>query len=560
MTKSKAITTTAAALLLATAGYTAIPEVVQYDNIKFDRQLQQDLGSKSWNMESVATEGSLTRRESWLLPDKIIDATPTRFVSKFNEGWRNYLGADGKWYLINTDFVPTTGGWKVTDIPFEVFVPEFSDEIAVFHNNNRFDSFEKKEITAPPLDMTIQALGITRVQGRLVKGDLIGRYGYRKNVSYVIYDNVLPDTDLIYEVHFGAAPRLEKLIRRRVKTALDFSFKITHSRPVDLSRLNDGALKIISQTDSRGIGMKDFRIWDSDIFETTGKHDTQPTQQTIDVTISTTTGGYILTKHLPALPTSWVLPIWSDIVSVFNPNADPESTSVDGAVRNTSCADTWVNCRHAADGTSATPTGNQFIGTGKAAGGQFHLQRGFLLFDTSSLDDTFTVNDVASTSVMVQIGSPSNGDNDGNDFQVVTQTTPASDTNLVVGDYDQVTGLTGAMTEASDRIDITGWVDATLKLHDLNVTGVGAVSLTGITKFGLAEGHDVLNDEYNGTTANNEWVIVFAENTPKPELSVDNSAAAAVGDNIEVIIISRFDYLRSALINTTKAFFNGGDN
>jgi len=172
--------------------------------------------------------------------------------------------------------------------------------------------------------------------------------------------------------------------------------------------------------------------------------------------------------------------------STFYPDADPESTSVDGSVQNSGKAN-WAAAHDAATGDTATPSATvQTVGSiGPAsASGCF---RNFLLFDTSSIPDA---DSVVSATLSVYNQATNNIDNDGDDFIAVITTTPASNTDLVVGDFDKV-GTT-EQHDAGQRKDLTGLGTGFLDWV-LNATGRGNISKTGVSKFGLREGHDILD-------------------------------------------------------------------
>ena len=78
-------------------------------------------------------------------------------------------------------------------------------------------------------------------------------------------------------------------------------------------------------SDNRGFGMKKFLIWDS--ATNTPIRNIQP----IDVELS---GNLILTKKLDlSFFDDAVYPVYTDTTTTFNPDADAESTSVDGWAR-----------------------------------------------------------------------------------------------------------------------------------------------------------------------------------------------------------------------------------
>ncbi|MCH7535707.1 MAG: hypothetical protein IH948_08200, partial [Bacteroidetes bacterium] len=124
--------------------------------------------------------------------------------------WIHYFDRTKTWKDIDTDFVDKGNFFGMDKANFEVEAPKLSTGIAKFISSNRWDIFEKKEITDPPFTQSIRAIDVAEVEGKIEEGNL--GWGH---VNYVIYPNAYPkyNADLIYYVHFGRAPVLKKLIR-----------------------------------------------------------------------------------------------------------------------------------------------------------------------------------------------------------------------------------------------------------------------------------------------------------------------------------------------------------
>ena len=229
--------------------------------------------------------------------------------------------------------------------------------------------------------------------------------------------------------------------------------------------------------------------------------------------------------------------------STFYPDPDVESTSVDGPV----CMDTdpggsWAAAHDAtvASGSlggafpsvSESTDTNNGIGCYNSSNGRHIIARGFFLFDTSALGDTDTIDSVTSSIYVVSIND---ADNDANAFVSVVQSTPAGNTDLVAEDYDQC-GAVSNPTEGIDtgeRKDITNITAAAYLNFTLNSTGRGWISKTGITKLGIREGHDILNDPLTNNGGNtHESIFIrwadYAGTTNDPKLVVVHSVAAVL--------------------------------
>jgi hypothetical protein len=177
----------------------------------------------------------------------------------------------------------------------------------------------------------------------------------------------------------------------------------------------------------------------------------------------------------------------------FYPDAHAESTSVDGTIYGGWNA-TWATVRGATSGDAAFTSDGDDAGSGldqyvqagtRLSAGDYNIFRGFTLFDSSSLSDSDVI---LATNEHIYVGSADSNDNDGKDYIVAVTSTPASNTALVAGDFDQL-----GTTAQSNTIDLTSMADG-WNTFAFNATGIGNVSKTGVSKFGFREGHDVENE------------------------------------------------------------------
>ena len=150
-------------------------------------------------------------------------------TTDFRIKWVNYLNEDGEWETINPEFTRTDEGWVVKEAPFIAIAPLYSHGTAYFVSNNRYDIFDKTLIDAPEITQTIQAQDVaSNIEGIKQQGDL----GFGET-TYILYKNAYPqyNADLIYWVHQGKAPRLDKLIRFNsipTEEITRLNFKITY--------------------------------------------------------------------------------------------------------------------------------------------------------------------------------------------------------------------------------------------------------------------------------------------------------------------------------------------
>lgn len=191
-----------------------------------------------------------------------------------------------------------------------------------------------------------------------------------------------------------------------------------------------------------------------------------------------------------------------------NPDADPETSTVDGSVNYVATGgETFATVHDAADGTASVNSGATGIPACQLLAGNYTIRRIFALYDTSALGASASISAGVMSSY---VNSKVNLDNDGDDWINIVQSNPASNTNLVVGDYDQCGDAVSNPTEGATRIDIGSITTSAYNDWTLNATGLGWISKTGITKLGMREGHDAIN---SAPASVNSITIRLAEDT-----------------------------------------------
>lgn len=227
-----------------------------------------------------------------------------------------------------------------------------------------------------------------------------------------------------------------------------------------------------------------------------------------------------------------------DTTTTCYPDADPESTSVDGGLINSIAETTWAALRGATAGSSATPsdaTSYVFrISSGPTTNKWDLLDRVAILFDCSAIADTDTIN-----SATISLYD----DNLRADNLSITPNTnifssnPASNTNLVADDYDTV-GTTAFAT----AITWAGWTLNNYNNFALNASGLANISKTGVSKF------SAYNQNYDADNVTPTWgnditsyqsikLADTAGTASDPKLVVESSAAAAPAVDFGGIII-----------------------
>lgn len=188
-------------------------------------------------------------------------------------------------------------------------------------------------------------------------------------------------------------------------------------------------------------------------------------------------------------------------VSTFFPDADPETTSVDGRVQE-STGQEWADIRSDVGDTANDTNDNVGVAYSIQTVGPPVLwrawSRGIFLFDTSSIPDSATID-----SATFELVAISKTDNFTDSMSMVTSA-PASNTALVAGDFDSL----GTTKQASDITIASITADSsTFTAFTLNATGLSNISKTGVTKFGVRGTADNDNNEPTGTDDEKTEVI-----------------------------------------------------
>lgn len=472
-------------------------------------------------------------------------------ATEFHVGFVNYLNSANEWAEIDCIIKESGAVFEVTKAPFECTFPLYADGEAFFNNTNRFDVFNKSLIDCSPLEMIMVALDASHVQGQLfdINGD--GR------LDAVLYPQAFPqwDADLIYYVQHGRAPRLQKLIRFNsvlgsniqaefyleytdgISNDIEISSRIipngktrrqwrddcrqTLNTPASVSQDKGFYIRAKDEAQKRGIGIKEIKIWDSA---------EERKEEAIIANIRKSGTGYKLTKHVDkSFFTGATFPCYTDATSTFYPDPHPETNTIDGWVRNFN--ENWATCHNAAIGWDINAdaiTINTRIGQG--GGGSYEIRRSFVLFDISAIG----TDEVSSATLGTYLVSTSNGDNDGDDYMTVVQSSPASDTNLIIADYDQC-GAIHLPTEGiatGDRLDLTGLAIDQYYDFSLDSTGLGWVTTArdgdGIIRLGMREGHDTQDHIYaDGLGTYNSYACSSADEAgtmQDPKLVIEHSS------------------------------------
>ena len=183
--------------------------------------------------------------------------------------------------------------------------------------------------------------------------------------------------------------------------------------------------------------------------------------------------------------------------STFYPDANPESTSVDGDL--SVIQSTW-NAAHDATSGTADDSGNDILSrSAKTGSGTHNIWRAVLLFDTTTLPDTDNIDSATLDLFVFEVKNEAGAD--GYSYQAVVSSNPASNVALASGDYDAVGDAVDNPTKGSADIANNTFSTGVYNSISLNATGLSWISTTGVTKLGVRDGHDI-EDNVGGLTGN----------------------------------------------------------
>jgi len=219
-------------------------------------------------------------------------------------------------------------------------------------------------------------------------------------------------------------------------------------------------------------------------------------------------------------------------VSTFYPDANVESTSVDGYVSRQGVDQTFAAIIAGA-GTNAVDSDideGYAILHGSTTSNQYQGNyRGIALFDTSAIPNTDAI-----TSAVISFHGNFKFNALGDAAFHVVSSNPASNTALVAADYGTL-GSTSFGSVAYASYSTTGYNDITL-----NASGIATISKTGVSKFGTVTSWD-LNASFTGAWASGgvsgfQWIPADAAGTSTdPKLVVTHAADTTSGNFFQIL-------------------------
>lgn len=204
-----------------------------------------------------------------------------------------------------------------------------------------------------------------------------------------------------------------------------------------------------------------------------------------------------------------------------NPDAHPETTSVDGLIKNDgSGGASFATVRGASAGTTASDTGAEdYQQSDFFFGGEYGIYRGFYLFDTSTL----TANATISAAVLSLFrNTATNLINDDSAAVHIVTSSPATNTALVIGDFDQV----GSASLASVNLASYAAAEA---YQDFNLSDLTTVSKTGVSKYACRGSRDLTNSAPTGVNQVGCYYADESGTSKDPKLVVTYTLAVEAG-------------------------------
>src|SRR3990167_2568280 len=357
----------------------------------------------------------LINGKTWNVKTKTDDQD--NLVAEIYVGQVNYLDENNEWQEIDHRFIDTGTHFEMRKSTFSLELPKTARGIAKLTVNNRFRIVAKETILDAPFDTLIEAITAEDVPG-VIEDDKI------------IYKNAYPkwNADLIYYAQHARVPRLRKLIRFNSPITEDVRIPFKISTPTDVvvhewdkeigeykeyskeKIVSDRGLAFRVGNTLRGFRQLSLRIWDSsyEIDDVRLAVDTyvpgnwdKVSWTRISAEIETDVDGSIIqTKIIPAsfFTTDKLYPIYTDTVTTFFPDANPETTTVDGLtyrILSAGSGETLATLRQGAgNGSADSNPADTFVQWKADTSGTGYIQNvtPILGFDASAIPDTDTIS------------------------------------------------------------------------------------------------------------------------------------------------------------------------
>lgn len=232
----------------------------------------------------------------------------------------------------------------------------------------------------------------------------------------------------------------------------------------------------------------------------------------IDIAVSNGVNFYsdkeYVIPHFESLitPRPWLPQIYLS-EDVSSPDANPESTSVDGVIASGNNT-TWATVHDLTTGSIAEDSASASSVQTSFSTPNYSINRGIFLFDTSSIPSSA----ILSTDTLPKFQLRKNNLTGASDTYGLVRSTPASNTAVVAGDFDAFTvhSDTAAATVAAGSINTGSYTDWDFSNSTYNTW----ITKGGITKLGLRNAKDYSSTAGHSSppTDTQNFSIIMADN------------------------------------------------
>jgi len=232
---------------------------------------------------------------------------------------------------------------------------------------------------------------------------------------------------------------------------------------------------------------------------------------------------------------------------IFRPDADPETSSVDGYILSAPGESSWADVR---EGVSDNFSANDAAGfakisikSGETENTWVSLSRSIVSFDTSTLPDDISIS---SATLSLHGGAGKDDELSIAPSVNVYAVTLTDDTDLLLtqGEMEAIWDSCGSTAYCDTAITFASWNTSGWNSFILNATGLAAISKTGNTRFSIREvKYDVSGTSptwFYGGASDDEtdiyfWAADYSDGSYAPKLTVTYPTSTMTGGNLAVV-------------------------
>lgn len=390
-----------------------------------------------------------------------------------------------EWSPLNGSFTEDGNFWQTVNSPITVRAPKLATQPISLVNSVSYDVFSKQSLSAPAQELIITHPNIRPVDGRVIEG---------REFQVVYPDAIMEGVDLAVGVWHGRAPRAEHLYVIRSmppgRGPIEIESEITAvgskidkwDRKQELDVATDKISILLNQDERRGWSLKKPIAW----YYTDGKI----VKTAINAKIRLQkTGTVVIRKIIPRELVQTALDAGSelrcDLTGTFYPDANPETTSVDGALD--AGTGTWTTLLDRTFSSVYDSDADNYFARFMCGGGTSYwtLIRSLYLFDTSTLGSSASITDATLSFYCIYNNNPNPGAYVP--IYCIYGATTVSNSALSSGDF-----ATTQSTELSNTINQPSFPTNTYNTFTFNSNGRAAINKTGVSKFSFKDAyHDV---------------------------------------------------------------------